>query len=164
MGKPDHLSCLLRNLYAGQEAKGRAERKPQTGSQSQRCGYCNPAYLTAMQSTSCKMPGWMNHKLRLRFLGRNVNNLRYADDTSLMAESEEELTTFLMRVKRGNWKICLKTECSKTKIWYPVPSLHGKGGKSGSWGRFCFLGLQNHCGLWLQSWNTGFLEGRLWQT
>ena len=61
-----------------------------------------------MQSTSCEMPGWMNHKLEeldesqagIKIARRNINNLRYADDTSLMAESEEELKSLLMRVKR----------------------------------------------------------------
>ena len=62
--------------------------------------YCHPAYVTYMQSTSCKMPGWMNHNLESRLLGeRSINNLRYADDTTLMAESEEELKSLLMKVK-----------------------------------------------------------------
>ena len=52
--------------------------------------YCHPGILTYMQSTLCKMPSWMNHKLESKLL-RNINNLRYADDTTLMAESEEEL-------------------------------------------------------------------------
>ena len=59
--------------------------------------YCHPAYLTAMQSTSCEMPGWMKHKLKSRL--RNINNLRYADDTTLMAESDEELKSLLIKVK-----------------------------------------------------------------
>ena len=56
--------------------------------------YCHPAYLTYMQSTSWETPGWKNHKLESRF-GRNTNNLRYADDTTLMAESEEK--------KKASW-------------------------------------------------------------
>ena len=52
--------------------------------------YCHPAYLTYMQSTLCEMPGWMNHKLESR-LPENISNLRYADDTTLMAEGEEKL-------------------------------------------------------------------------
>ena len=51
--------------------------------------YCHPAYITYVQSMSCKMLGWMNHKLKIKVAGRNINNLRYADDTTLMAESEE---------------------------------------------------------------------------
>ena len=53
--------------------------------------YCHPVYLTYMQSTSCEMPGWMNHRLELKIAGRNINNLRYADYTTLTAENEEEL-------------------------------------------------------------------------
>ena len=53
--------------------------------------YYHPAYLTYMQSTSCEMPGWMKHKLESRLPGEIINSLRYADDTTLMAESEEEL-------------------------------------------------------------------------
>ena len=53
--------------------------------------YCHPAYLTDMQSKSCKMLGWMKHKLESKIAGRNINNLRYADDTTLTAESKEEL-------------------------------------------------------------------------
>ena len=60
---------------------------------------CHPVYLTYMQSTSCAMLGWMKHKLESRFAGRNINNLRYADDTTLVAESEEELKSLLTRVK-----------------------------------------------------------------
>ena len=66
--------------------------------------YCHPVYLTYMQSTSCEMPGWM--KLRLdetqagiKIAGRNINNLKYADGTTLMAESKEELKSLLMKVK-----------------------------------------------------------------
>ena len=61
--------------------------------------YCHLAYLTYMQSTSCEMPGWMKHKLGIKIAGRNIKNLRYADDTTLMAESEE-LKSLLMKRKR----------------------------------------------------------------
>ena len=61
--------------------------------------YCHPAYLTSLQSTLCEMPGWMKHKLE-SVAGRNINNLRYADDTTLMAESKEELKSLLMKVKK----------------------------------------------------------------
>ena len=66
--------------------------------------YCHPAYLTYMQSTSWEMLGWKNHKLESR-LRRNINNLRYADDTTLMAESEEELKSLLMKVKEESEKL-----------------------------------------------------------
>ena len=67
--------------------------------------YRHPAYLTYMQNTSCKMPGWMNHKLESRFPGRNINNLRYANDTTLMAESKEEQKSLLMKVKEESEKL-----------------------------------------------------------
>ena len=60
--------------------------------------YYHFAYLTYMQSTSCEMLGWMKHKLESRLPRRNINNLRYADDSTLMAESEEELKSLLMKV------------------------------------------------------------------
>ena len=75
--------------------------------------YCRPAYLTYMQSTSCKMLDWMRHKLESSFLGEN---LRYTDDTTLMAESEEELKSLLMKVKEESEKVGLKFNIQKTKI------------------------------------------------
>ena len=68
--------------------------------------YCHPAYLTYMQNISCEMPGWMNHKLESR--SPNINNLRYADDTTLMAENEEELKSLLVGVKEESGKAGLK--------------------------------------------------------
>ena len=80
----------------------------QTGSRSGKeyvkAVYCHTGYLTYMQSTSCKMPGWMKHKLE----SRNINNLRYADDTTLMAESKKELKSLLMKVKEEREKFGLK--------------------------------------------------------
>ena len=78
---------------------------------------CHPAYLTSMQSTSCEMLGWMKHKLESRLPGEIINNLRYADDTTLMAESEEELKSLLIKVKEESVR--------KLWSWHPVPSLHG---------------------------------------
>ena len=70
------------------------------GKEYDKAVYCHPAYLTYMQSISCEMLGWMNHKLKsIKIARRNINNLRYADDTTLMAESEKKLKSFLMRVK-----------------------------------------------------------------
>ena len=62
------------------------------------------------------MPGWMKHKLESRFAGRNINNLRYADDTTLMAESKKELKSCLMKVKEESEKLSLKLNIQKTKI------------------------------------------------
>ena len=67
------------------------------------------------------MPGWIKHKLEFRIVRRNINNLRYADDTTLMAESEEELKSLLMEVKEVNEKAGLKLSIQKTKIMAPGP-------------------------------------------
>ena len=98
MGIPDHMTCPLRNLYAGQEASVRTRHGTthwfQIGKGVYQGCILSPAYLTYMQSTSCKMLGWMNHSWN-QDCGRNINNLRYADNTTLMAESEE-LKSLLM--------------------------------------------------------------------
>ena len=79
-----------------------------------------------MQSTSCEMPGWMKHKLESRLL-EEISITRYADDTTLMEESEEELKSLLMKVKEESEKAGLKFNIQKTKIMaHPVPSLHGE--------------------------------------
>ena len=96
----------------------------QTGSKSGKeyikAVYCHPAYLTYMQSTSCEMPGWMKHKLESRLL-KVINNLRYANDTTLTAESKEELKSLLMKVKLESEKVGLKLEIQKTKIMVSGP-------------------------------------------
>ena len=98
----------------------------QTGSKSRQeyvnAIYCHPAYLTYMQSTSYEMLGcWMKHKLESRLPGGNINNLRYADDTSLMADSKEELKSVLMKVKEEREKVGLKLNIQKTKIMASSP-------------------------------------------
>ena len=86
------------------------------------------------------MPNWMMHKIA----GRNINNLRNADDTTLIAESEEELKSLLMRVKEESKKDGLKHSIKKPKILAsgPITSWQNRRGKSGSRDRFYFLGLQ----------------------
>ena len=82
----------------------------------------------------------------IKIAGRNINNLRYADDTTLMAESEEELERLLMQVKEESEKVGLKLNIQKTKIMASVPSLMGnRWGNSGNSVRLYFSGLQNHC-------------------
>ena len=83
--------------------------------------YCHPTYLTYMQSTSWEMLDWMKHKLESRLPGKNINNLRYADDSTLMAESEEELKSLLKTVKEENEKVGLKLNTWKTKIMASGP-------------------------------------------
>ena len=83
--------------------------------------YCHPAYLTYMQSTPCEMLGWMKYKLESRLLGENINNLRYADGTTLTTESKEELKSLLMKVKEESEKVGLKINIQKTKIMASGP-------------------------------------------
>ena len=82
--------------------------------------YRHPAYLTYMQSTSCEIPGWMK-QAGIKVARRCISNLRYADDTTLMAESEEELKSLLMKVKEENEKVALKLNIQKTKIMASSP-------------------------------------------
>ena len=83
----------------------------------------------------------------IKIAGRNINNLRYADDTTLMAESEEELKSLLMKVKEESEKVGLKLNIQKTKIMAssPITSLANRWGNSGNSVRLYFSGLQNHC-------------------
>ena len=96
-----------------------------------------------MRSTSCEMPGWMKHKLESRLLGEIINNLRYADDTTLMAESEEELKGLLMKVKEEeSGKVGLKLNIQKTKIMAsgPITSWQIDGKTMETVSDFIFLG------------------------
>ena len=83
----------------------------------------------------------------IKIARRNINNLRYADDTTLMAESEEELKSFLMKLKRRVEKVGLKLNIQKTKIMAsgPITLWHNRWGNNGNSDRFYFFGLQNHC-------------------
>ena len=83
---------------------------------------CHPDYLTYMQSTSCLD----EVQAGIKIARRNINNLRYADDTILMAESKEESKSLLMKMKEESEKVGLKLNIRKTKIMYPILSLHGK--------------------------------------
>ena len=109
--------------------------------------YCHLVYLNYTQSTSCKMLGWMNHKLESR-PQRNINNLIHADNTTLMTESEEELKSFLMKVKEDSEKAGLKLSIQKTKIMAsgPITSWQMDGEKVETVTDFIFLGLQKS--LW----------------
>ena len=89
---------------------------PKLGREYIKAVYCHPAYLTYMQSTSCKMPGWIKHKQESRLLGEISINLSYANDTTLMAESKEKLKSLLMKVKEESEKVGLRLNIQKTKI------------------------------------------------
>ena len=88
----------------------------------------------------------------IKIARRNINNFRYADDTTLMAESEEELKSLLMKVKVESEKVGLKLNVQKTKIMASGPHhfMGNRWGNSGNSVRLYFLGLQNHCRWWLQ--------------
>ena len=91
---PDYLTCLLSNLYMSQEeAESNMEQwtSSKLGKEYIKAEYCHSVYLTYLQSTSCEMPGWMKHKLESRFLGEISITSDIADDTILMAESNEKL-------------------------------------------------------------------------
>ena len=91
----------------------------------------------------------------IKIAGRNINNLRYADDSTLMAESEEELKSLLMKVQKESEKVGLKLNIQKTKIMgiWPHHFMANRWGNNGHSDRLYFLGLQNHCRWWLQPWN-----------
>ena len=103
MGIPDHLACLLRNLYAGQEATVRTGHGPTDWFQigkgvSQGC-ILSPCLFNLYAEYIMRNAVLEETQAGIRISGRNMNNLRYADDTTLMAESEEELKNLLMKVK-----------------------------------------------------------------
>ena len=137
---PDHLTCLLRNLHAGQEATVRT-----------RHGTTDWFKIGKGVRQGCILSPYLNARLDesqagIKIAGRNTNNLRSADNT-IMAESEEELKNLLIRVKEGSEKSGLKFNIETTKIMAssPITSWQTDGGKSGNSDRFYFLGLQNHC-------------------
>ena len=96
------------------------ETGSKSGKEYVKAVYCHPAYLTHMQSTSCEMPGWMKHKLESRLPGE-ISITSSADDTTLMAESEEQLKNLLMKVKEESEKAGLKLNIQKTKIMASGP-------------------------------------------
>ena len=130
MGIPDHLTCLLRNLYAGQEATVRSGHGT-TGWFQIGKGVCqgcilSPCLFNFYAEYIMRITGLEETQAEIKIAGRNINNLRYADDTTLMAENEEELKSLLMKVKDESEKLGLKLNIQKTKIMTMVPSLHGK--------------------------------------
>ena len=104
MGIPDRLTCLLRNLYAGQETRVRIGHGTTDWFQIEKgvCQGCilSPCLFNLYAEYIMRKPGLEEAKAGIKIAGRNINNLRYADDTTLMAESEEELKSLLMKVKR----------------------------------------------------------------
>ena len=125
MGIPDHLSCLLRNLYAGQEATVRTGHGTTDWFQIGKgvCQGCilSPYLFNLYAEYIIRIAGLDEAQAGIKIARGNINNLRYADDTILMAESEEELKSLLMKVKEESEKVGLKLNIQKTKIMASGP-------------------------------------------
>ena len=120
MGIPDHLTCLLRNLYAGQEATVRTGHGTTDWFQIGKgvCQGCilSPCLFNLNAEYIMRNAGLEEAQAGIKIARRNINNLKFADDTTLMAESEEELKSLLTKVKKESEKIGLKLNIQKTKI------------------------------------------------
>ena len=120
MGIPDNLACLLRNLYAGQESTIRIGHGTTDWLQigKEVCQDCilSSCLFNFYAEYIMRNPGLEEAQARIKIAGRNINNLRYADDTTVMAESEEELKSLLMKVKEKSENVGLKLNIQKTKI------------------------------------------------
>ena len=120
MGSPDHLTCLLRKLYAGLEATFRTGHGTtdwfQTGKGVRQGCILSLCLLNLDAEYIMRLFGLEKAQAGIKIAGRNINNLRYADDTTVMAESEEELKSLLMKVKVESEKVGLKLNIQKMKI------------------------------------------------
>ena len=120
MGIPDHLTCFLRNLYAGQEATVRSEHGTtdwfQIGKAVRQGCKLSPCLFNLYAEYIMRKAGLEEAQAGIKIARRNINNLRYVDDTTLMAESEEELKSLLMKVKEESKNVGLKFNIQKTKI------------------------------------------------
>ena len=125
MGIPDHLTYLLRNLYAGQEATVRTGHGTtdwfQIGKGVRQGCILSPCLLNFYAEYIMRNTGLEEAQAGTKIAGRNINNLRYADDTTLTAESEEELKSLLMKVKEESEKVGLKLNIQKTRIMASGP-------------------------------------------
>ena len=125
MGIPDHLTCLLRNLCTGQEATVRTRHGTTDWFQIGKgvCQDCilSPCLFNFYAEYIMRNAGLEEAQAGIKISGRNINHLRYADDTTLMAESEEELKSLLMKVKEEREKVGLKLNIQKTKIMASGP-------------------------------------------
>ena len=138
---------LLRKMYADQEAMVRTRHgiidwlKIRKGV----CQGCilSPCLFNLYAEYIMRNAGLDEAQTGIKTAGRNINNLRYADDTILMAESEEELNSLLMKVKKESEKVGLNSTFRKLRSWHLVPS--HRWGNNGNTDRLYFLGLQNHC-------------------
>ena len=122
MGIPDYQTYLLRNLYAGQEAKARTGHGTTDWVQIGKgvCQGCilSPWLFNLYAEYIMRNAGLEEAEVGIKIAGRNINNLRYADDTTLMAESEEELKSLLMKVKEESEKVGLNSTFRKRRSWH----------------------------------------------
>ena len=127
---PDHLTCLLKNLYAGQEATVKTGHETmdwfQISKEVHQSCILSPCLFNLYAEYIMQNARLDEAQAGIKIARKNINNLRYADDTTLMAENEEELKSLLMKVKVESKKVGLKLNIQKTKSWHLVPSLHGK--------------------------------------
>ena len=150
LGIPDHLTCLLRNLYPGQEATVRTGQGKidwfQIGKEVCQSCILSPGLFNLYAEYIMRNAGLEEAQAGIKISGRNINNLRYAYDTSLMAESEEELKSLLMKVKEESEKVGLKLNIQKTKIMAcsPITSWQIDMEKMETVADY-YLRLQNHC-------------------
>ena len=151
MGLPHHLTCLLRNLYAGQEATVRTGHGTTDWLQIGKgvCQGCilSPRLFNFYAEYIMRNAGLEEAQAGVKIAGRNINNLRYADDTTLMAESEEELKNLLMKAKEESEKVGLKLNIQKTKIMAsgPITSWQIDGETVETVAGFILGGSKNHC-------------------
>ena len=148
MGIPDHLTCLLRNLCAGQEATVRTGHGTTDWFQMGKgvCQGCmlSPCLFNLYAEYITKNAELEEAQAGIKIARRNINNLRYADDTTIMAESKEELKSLLMKVKEESEKVGLKLNIQKTKIMASGPITAWQIDRE-TMTDIIFLGLQNHC-------------------
>ena len=146
---PEHFACLLRNLYAGQETTVRTGRGTtdwfQIGKGVCQGGVMSPCLFNLYAEYIMRNAGLEEAQAGIKIAGRNINNLRYADDTTLMAENEEELKSLLMKVKEESEKTGLKLHMQSTKIMAcgPISSWQIYGETVETVTDY-FWGLQNH--------------------
>ena len=151
MGIPDHLTCLLRNLYAGQEAIVRTGHRTidwfQIGKGVHQGCILSCCLFNLYAEYIMKNAGLEEAQAGIKSARRNINNLRYADDITLMAESEEELDSLLMEVKEESEKVGLKLNIHKAKVMAsgPITSWQIDGETVETVADFIFLGSKNHC-------------------
>ena len=169
---PDHLTCLLKNLYAGQEATVRTGHRTIDWFQIGK-GVCqgyilSPCLFNLYAEYIMRNAGLEEAQAEIKIAGRNINNLRYADDSILMAESEEELKSLLMKVKEESEKVGLKLNIQKTKIMTsgPITSWQKDGESVETVADFIFLALKSlqMVTAAMKLKDAYFLEGKLWPT